>query len=157
MSQCPVLCVMLVSCAVCHVTMSCPVCHVSVLCCVSCHNVLSCVSCQCPVLQVMENSWKPLADAPILEKAQFINFNAVECGIPAHNQSYIIKVTNDGVALSAGLLFIPFDSRCNNCSTNYKRCTKKVGVGVTISASLVCVTHHICLPISRYICVTTSV
>ncbi|KAK2187655.1 hypothetical protein NP493_158g03012 [Ridgeia piscesae] len=83
------------------------------------------LKCHLRKCQVMENSWKPLGDAPILEKAQFINFNAVECRIPAHNQSYIIKVTNDGVALSAGLLFIPFDSRCNNCSTNYKRCSKK--------------------------------
>ena len=71
-------------------------------------------------------AWNVLPDPAILVKAQFINFNAVECPIPSHNQSYIVKVTNDGLEFSAGLMFIPFDSRCNDCSTNTTTCVKKV-------------------------------
>ena len=79
------------------------------------------------ILQVLDTSQAPiLLGKPTLLIAQFINFNAVECPIPSHNQSYIINVTNNGKIYSEGLLFIPFDSRCNDCSTNTTTCVKKV-------------------------------
>ena len=58
----------------------------------------------------------------------YINFNTVECRLPSNaaedEQSYLVSVSNDGNRDHASdpLLFIPFDSSCEECSTNSTSC-----------------------------------
>jgi len=71
-----------------------------------------------------ESSFVPLAST-VTRKADFINFNAVECAVPVI-RSYFISISNNGINHSRPLLFIPFDSACSTCNIFNTSCTKIV-------------------------------
>jgi len=64
-------------------------------------------------------------ETTMTRKADFINFNAVECAVPVI-RSYLISISNNGVNHSRPLLFIPFDSACSTCNIFNISCTKIV-------------------------------
>ena len=59
-------------------------------------------------------------------RAKFINFGAVECELP-EVRSYLIYISNNGRDKSEQpLVFVPFNSQCQHCSTIGSFCYPKL-------------------------------